>query len=109
MPLRLSHLIAVVACSLAVAPAGAIAGSGGTTLPPPPTPRGGHAKLVGGLAIAPKRAPKRVVAAIDAANRIAEHHPYCLGGGHQAWRSRCYDCSGAVSYALHGAGLLDYP
>jgi hypothetical protein len=29
------------------------------------------------------------------------------GGGHVAWRTRGYDCSGAVGYALHGAGLLD--
>jgi cell wall-associated NlpC family hydrolase len=61
------------------------------------------------LAVAPSDAPQKVVAAIAAANRIANGHPYCWGGGHQSWKSSCYDCSGAVSYALHGAGLLDTP
>ncbi len=31
------------------------------------------------------------------------------GGGHRSFRSRGYDCSGSVSYALHGGGLLDRP
>jgi hypothetical protein len=107
---RLQHTVLVALLGLlTLAPAGALAGSGGTGLPPPPTPRGGHAKLVDGLAVAPRRAPTRVVRAIDAANHIAKGHPYCLGGGHQDWKSSCYDCSGAVSYALHGAGLLHYP
>ncbi|HEX5526247.1 MAG TPA: hypothetical protein VFX44_03490 [Solirubrobacterales bacterium] len=43
---------------------------------------------------------------IAAANRI-RHRPYVWGGGHASWSSRGYDCSGAVGYALHGAGLLD--
>ena len=34
--------------------------------------------------------------------------PYVWGGGHLSWKSRGYDCSGAVGYALHGAGMLDY-
>ena len=33
--------------------------------------------------------------------------PYKWGGGHGQWRDDGYDCSGSVSYALHGAGLLD--
>jgi cell wall-associated NlpC family hydrolase len=41
-----------------------------------------------------------------AANRIVKK-PYRYGGGHRSFRTaRGYDCSGAVSYALHGAGLL---
>ena len=32
--------------------------------------------------------------------------PYRYGGGHGRWEDSGYDCSGAVSYALHGAGLL---
>ena len=106
---RSATALSLILCASVLVPAGANAGSGGTGLPPPPTPRGGHAKLVNGLAVAPRSAPQRVVRAIDAANRIAKGHPYCLGGGHQGWKSSCYDCSGAVSYALHGAGLLDYP
>jgi hypothetical protein len=31
------------------------------------------------------------------------------GGGHGSFQSRGYDCSGAVSYALAGAGLLQHP
>ena len=42
---------------------------------------------------------------IAAANRIASK-PYRYGGGHQRWRDSGYDCSGSISYALHGGGLL---
>jgi cell wall-associated NlpC family hydrolase len=42
---------------------------------------------------------------IAAGNRIA-HKPYKYGGGHGRWEDSGYDCSGSVSYALHGAGLL---
>jgi hypothetical protein len=45
---------------------------------------------------------------IAAANRIATK-PYKYGGGHQTYRDRGYDCSGSVSYALHGGGLLRSP
>jgi len=64
------------------------------------------ATLLDGRAIAPANAPAAVKAAIAAANRIA-HRPYVWGGGHTSWRTRGYDCSGAVGYALHGGGLLD--
>ena len=30
-----------------------------------------------------------------------------MGGGHARRVDRCYDCSGSVSYALTGAGLLE--
>jgi peptidoglycan hydrolase-like protein with peptidoglycan-binding domain len=59
----------------------------------------------GGLAIAPAGAPPVVQAIIAAGNRIATK-PYIYGGGHGAWEDTGYDCSGSVSYALHGAGLL---
>jgi peptidoglycan hydrolase-like protein with peptidoglycan-binding domain len=45
---------------------------------------------------------------IAAGNRIA-HTPYVYGGGHGSFRSSGYDCSGSVSYALHGGGLLRRP
>ena len=45
---------------------------------------------------------------IAAANRIASH-PYKWGGGHGRWQDSGYDCSGSVSYALHGGGLLRRP
>jgi cell wall-associated NlpC family hydrolase len=47
----------------------------------------------------------RVLRMIRAANRIA-HKPYKYGGGHGQWTDSGYDCSGAVSYVLHAAGLL---
>ena len=47
-------------------------------------------------------------AAIAAANSISTT-PYVWGGGHGSWYSYGYDCSGAVSFALYGAGLLATP
>jgi hypothetical protein len=46
-----------------------------------------------------------IAGVIAAANRIATH-PYKWGGGHGRWKDSGYDCSGSVSYALHGGGLL---
>jgi len=59
-----------------------------------------------GLAIAPASAPPQVQAIIAAGNQIASK-PYKYGGGHGKWNDSGYDCSGSVSYALHGAGLLE--
>ncbi len=50
-------------------------------------------------------APSVVKEVIAAANTIL-HSSYCVGGGHGSWKSNCYDCSGSVSFALHGAHLL---
>ena len=61
-----------------------------------------------GLASAPSSAPPAVKAAIAAANSIATT-PYVWGGGHGSWYSYGYDCSGAVSFSLFGAGLLNTP
>lgn len=75
---------------------------------PAPVP-GGTAKLdASGNAIPPAGAPPAVVAAIEAANQISKT-PYLWGGGHGSFDSSGYDCSGAISYALHGAGLLSTP
>jgi hypothetical protein len=63
------------------------------------------ASLVDGRAIAPANAPTAVKQTIAAANHI-NGRPYVWGGGHVSWFTRGYDCSGAVGYALHGAGLL---
>ncbi len=49
--------------------------------------------------------PLRVRRIIAAADRIAGL-PYRYGGGHGNWHDSGYDCSGSVSFALHGAGLL---
>jgi hypothetical protein len=59
-------------------------------------------------AVAPADAPTEVQEVIAAANRIVGK-PYKYGGGHGQWEDSGYDCSGTVSYALHGAGLLDSP
>lgn len=64
------------------------------------------ATLVNGQAVAPPYAPAAVKEAIAAANHIAGR-PYVWGGGHRSWFTHGYDCSGAVGFALHGAGLLD--
>jgi cell wall-associated NlpC family hydrolase len=58
-----------------------------------------------GLAIPPAGAPEAVKQIIAAGNEIASK-PYRYGGGHGSWEDTGYDCSGSVSYALHGAGLL---
>jgi peptidoglycan hydrolase-like protein with peptidoglycan-binding domain len=52
--------------------------------------------------------PSAVLRAISAANRIAGF-PYRYGGGHASFHDSGYDCSGSVSYVLHGAGLLGRP
>lgn len=62
-----------------------------------------------GLAIPPADAPQAVRDVILAGNEIALA-PYRYGGGHGAdWEDTGYDCSGSMSYALHGGDLLDVP
>jgi len=68
----------------------------------------GKAALVGTRAIAPLNAPAMVKRVIAAANHIRST-PYVWGGGHGSFASTGYDCSGAVSYALHGGKLLNTP
>jgi hypothetical protein len=116
------HALTAFACAAALAfPASALAGGGnhrgdgsggvgpgGTQ--PAPVP-GAKAKLLPtGQARAPESAPVEVQQAIAAANSI-DDTSYCMGGGHSDFQSRCYDCSGAVSYVLgpDGAGILDSP
>jgi peptidoglycan hydrolase-like protein with peptidoglycan-binding domain len=85
-----------------------IARQGGFPPPPPPPelPVGSRAKVgKSGLAAAPADAPQVVKDIIAAGNRIASK-PSVYGGGHGTWNDRGYDCSGSVSFALHGAGLL---
>ncbi len=73
----------------------------------PATAPGEKATLTAdGLAVAPASAPPVVKRVIAAANEIART-PYRYGGGHGRWRDTGYDCSGSVSYALHGGDLLD--
>jgi cell wall-associated NlpC family hydrolase len=130
---RIRAWLAAIALGVAIAawPAAALGMSGGMTptagpengtpaTPSTPTPAatecapaaGGlscppvtSARLVLGAAIPPASAPEAVKAAISAANLIRTK-PYVWGGGHGRWWDRGYDCSGAVGFALHGAGLI---
>jgi cell wall-associated NlpC family hydrolase len=68
----------------------------------------GKAMLVNGRAIPPVNAPPAVKAVIAAANKIRTK-PYIWGGGHGRWWDSGYDCSGAVSFALHGGKLISTP
>ncbi len=61
-----------------------------------------------GYAAAPRDAPAAVQEAIWAANRLVGM-PYVYGGGHGSFFAGGYDCSGTVSFALHGGGLLSAP
>ena len=106
---KLTTTLVLAAAALAMLPVAlAQAGDGGIDTSSSQA-RPGKARLVHGKAIAPSNAPARVVGVIDAANRIARGKDYCYGGGHAKFRSRCYDCSGSVSYALHGGHFVRRP
>ncbi len=72
------------------------------------TPTAKGRLLDNGMLVPPKSAPPRVKAVIAAANRIRSK-PYVFGGGHARWWDRGYDCSGSVSFALHGGKFLESP
>jgi cell wall-associated NlpC family hydrolase len=82
---------------------GTVAGASTKLLVP-----GRLARYVDGLAAAPLEAPEAVKDIIWAGNELIGL-PYIYGGGHASWHSPGYDCSGTVSYALHGAELLLAP
>ena len=83
--------------------------SGPAPAAPAPLAPGDRAQLLpDGNAAAPASAPAAVKGAIAAANQINETS-YVWGGGHGSFTSSGYDCSGAVSFALNGAGLLSSP
>ena len=69
---------------------------------------GSTAILLSGIALAPPDAPEAVQNVINAANTIVGR-PYVWGGGHQSFYSYGYDCSGSVSFALFGGGLIPEP
>jgi cell wall-associated NlpC family hydrolase len=69
---------------------------------------GSTARVVDGLAAAPMSAPPAVQDIVWAGNQIIGL-PYIYGGGHASFISPGYDCSGTVSYALHGADLITTP
>lgn len=69
---------------------------------------GSTARYIDGLAAAPMGAPATVQEIIWAGNQIVGL-PYIYGGGHGSFISPGYDCSGTVSFALHGADLISTP
>jgi peptidoglycan hydrolase-like protein with peptidoglycan-binding domain len=78
------------------------------TLTPPSSAlaqSGGSSNSTGGGESASEGVIERVIAAGD---EIATR-PYVWGGGHGSFESYGYDCSGSVSYALHGGGLISSP
>jgi peptidoglycan hydrolase CwlO-like protein len=91
-----------------------IASESGTTgvpmaeVPAPLNPGESASVISESEASAPTAAPQAVKDAIAAANSIATT-PYIWGGGHGSFESEGYDCSGAVSFALHGGGFLESP
>ena len=106
MPTRVqTTLLAAFVAAVCLLPGTALAQSTGGAQYQPPA---GKAKVVNGKAVAPSDAPPAVKKAIAAANRITRK-PYKRGGGHGKWEDDGYDCSGAVSYAMHGAGILKQP
>ena len=109
-----STTTAVILAMFVMAPA-ALADTGGATpdgplpkilsTPTAPVVAGNKVVIKAGLAYAPSAAPDSVKKVIWAGNKIRSL-PYVWGGGHAAWSARGYDCSGSVSYALHGGGLV---
>jgi cell wall-associated NlpC family hydrolase len=119
LPLAIS--VAAAAPAAAQTPAPATPVPAGPTSAPPATGGAAYgvafqpivpglvAQMVNGIAYAPDQAPDQVKQAIWAANQIVGM-PYRLGGGHKlGFTDRAYDCSGTVSFAMHGAGLLAAP
>jgi len=107
-------VLALVAASLAVAGTAQATPPGGLTSTTPETEAAtetgppGKATLVNGRAIPPANAPAAVKQVIAAANKIRTK-PYIYGGGHARFWDAGYDCSGSVSFALHGGGFLTSP
>ena len=103
----LASALLLTGASSASAQSGGTAAPGGGTAAATGPP--GKAKLMpSGKAVAPANAPQAVINAIAAGNAIRKK-PYIYGGGHRDFSAKGYDCSGAVSYVLHGAGLLSSP
>ncbi len=99
----------------------ASAGSNGTTVPRhsaadrekifASTRAGGDGStsiLLTGIALPPPDAPQAVKDVVNNANAIVGR-PYIWGGGHGSFYSYGYDCSGSVSFALFGGGLIPRP
>ena len=86
----------------------------GGIAPPPPVNQLPGKSITGTIApdglsaLPPAGTPASVKKVIRAANQIAGK-PYRWGGGHRRFLDSGYDCSGAVSFALHGGGFVASP
>jgi hypothetical protein len=117
-------VVSAVMALLAAAPAAMAQDPGSTGAAPAPSESGGSqygapdwqptvpgavAQVLDGIAYAPQDAPLAVQQTIWAADKIVGL-PYRFGGGHRLdFQDTAYDCSGTVSYALHGADLVTTP
>jgi cell wall-associated NlpC family hydrolase len=105
--------VPAVATATGGSPVGTTA-SASAIAPVPGTPQpellvpGSIARYVNGYAAAPMNAPANVQQVIWTANQIIGL-PYIYGGGHSSFTASGYDCSGTVSFALHGGSLLNTP
>jgi hypothetical protein len=107
--LAVAAFACLIACAIPAVALGDSTTGGAGPSDPEFHPHGKAMLLSNGQAIAPDDAPPAVKAVIAAGNKIATL-PYIYGGGHNAtFSGRGYDCSGSVSYALHGGGLLTSP
>jgi cell wall-associated NlpC family hydrolase len=104
--LTVAAIAAVFAAPVMAEPPGGVSST--TPEVAEPTAPPGKAIIVGGRAIPPADAPPAVKKVIAAANKIRTK-PYIYGGGHGRWWDRGYDCSGSVSFALHGGKFLESP
>ena len=86
--------------------AGSTGGGATYGVDPNQTPDMPDATVIAGKAYPPVDAPVEIKEAIWSANEIVGK-PYKYGGGHARVKDSGYDCSGTVSYALLGGGLLD--
>jgi hypothetical protein len=105
-------LVLAFAATALLVPSGASARCTGGGLSPAEidvcTPTAKAKLLDNGMLVPPASAPPRVKLVIAAANQIRSK-PYIYGGGHARWWDRGYDCSGSVSFALHGGKFLESP
>ncbi len=100
-------VLAGVTGAVFVAPP-AFAGDGGTPAPGTSSAPVHKAHMRGDRAVPAADTPRRIKEVIWAGNRI-RRKPYVWGGGHGSWEDNGYDCSGSVSYALHGGNFVSSP
>jgi peptidoglycan hydrolase-like protein with peptidoglycan-binding domain len=79
------------------------------TLTPSASVKDAGGESEGGGSTSSSSGGSSVISRVIAAGDEIATRPYVWGGGHGSFVSEGYDCSGSVSYALHGGGLLSSP